>query len=123
MSTRVRQKVARPPTGSPLWAERRAKPRVMVPFRAAVRGVDDVGTPFEVATVVDNLSANGLYLRLTKGVSEGARLLINVSLYFNPAGSGDDGLSLEVYGFVRRVDRLPGGAAGVAVSFTTGVLL
>jgi len=107
----------------PLRLERRAKPRVVVPFRVTVQGVDKTGVPFEAATVLDNLGPGGLYVRLMKDVKEGARLLIDVCMDCQAAESEVTGLRLEVYGLVKRVDRVPGGAFGVAVSFTSSVLL
>ena len=44
--------------GSPLSGERRSKPRIYIPFPATVQGVDESGNPFEVDTVIDNLSGN-----------------------------------------------------------------
>ena len=106
------------------YLERRAKPRVSTPFRAAVQGTDVNGVHFDVTTTLDNLSAGGLYLRLANEVRVGSRLLVNV--HFN--GQGDAPLSecclsLEVYGPVARVDPVPSGFYGVAVTFSSSVLL
>ncbi len=108
---------------SHLRLERRTKPRVSVPFRATVQGVDRAGEAFETATVVDNLSAGGLYLRIRPEVSQGAGLLVNVDLAGHAEGLDAAGLNLEVYGHVRRVDPLPGGAFGVALAFSTSVFV
>ena len=105
------------------YAERRSRPRVSVPFRATVQGTDVDGVYFELTTVLDNLGAGGLYLRLTREVRLGSKLLVNVHIY----GHGDvlpaeSGLGLEVYGPVARVDLVPGGSYGVAVTFSNSVL-
>ena len=108
---------------SPPYLERRSKPRVSAPFRAAVQGTDVNGVHFDVTTTIDNLSAGGLYLRLASEVRVGSRLLVNVHLN----GQGDAllserCLSIEVYGPVARVDPIPGGFYGVAVTFSSSVL-
>ena len=108
---------------SPPYLERRSKPRVSVPFWATVQGTDVEGVHFEVTTILDNLSAGGLYLRLAREVRVGSRLLINVHL----SGREDvlpaeRGLDLEVYGPVARVDSVAGGSCGVAVTFSNSVL-
>lgn len=109
---------------SPPYLERRSKPRVSVPFQATVQGTDVEGVHFELTTILDNLSAGGLYLRLSREVRAGSKLLINVHLY----GQGEvippeRGLGLEVYGPVARIDYVPGGFYGVAVTFSNSVLL
>jgi len=106
-----------------LRLERRRKARVEVPFRATVQGRDGAGCPFEALTVADNLSAGGLYLRLLREVREGANLLINLSLAGEAAAPESHGLGLEVYGRVIRVAPVPGGAFGVAVTFTSSIFI
>jgi hypothetical protein len=103
--------------------ERRAKPRVSVPFQTTVQGTDEAGNDFEATIVLDNLSPGGLYLRLFRSVGVGSRLLVNVRMDRVEEAPEGDGFFLEVYGLVRRVDRLPGGAFGVALSFASSVLL
>ena len=108
---------------TPPYLERRAKPRVSVPFRATVQGTDVGGVHFEVTTVLDNLGAGGLYLRLANEVWVGSRLLVNVHLCAHgevPTSEGS--LGLEVYGPVTRVDSVAGGSYGVAVTFSSSVL-
>ena len=107
----------------PFRLERRTKVRVSVPFRAAVQGTDGEGVHFEVSTTLDNLSPGGLYLKLDREVRTGSRLLVNVYMDGHAGASGEQGFSLEVYGLVRRVDPLPDGVFGVAVSFASSVLI
>ena len=108
---------------SPLRLERRAKSRVSVPFQVMVHGTDVEGSHFEVTTVLDNLGPGGLYVRLTREVPVGAKLLVTIHMDRHERVPAGRGLCLEVYGPVRRVDTQPGGAYGVAVSFTNSVLL
>lgn len=107
----------------PTRFERRAKARVSARFSAAVQGTDRRGGHFEAATFLDNLSPVGLYLRLGREVAVGSKLLIYVYMGRGEGAPAEDGFTLEVYGLVRRVEPLPGGDVGVAVSFATGVLL
>jgi hypothetical protein len=65
--------------------ERRSTSRIELPFPAIVRGVDQDGEWFTLETVVDNLSACGLYLRLARPVEPRATLFVVVR--FAPAGS------------------------------------
>src|SRR5262245_29330904 len=57
-------------------AERRRHPRLRKPFPATVRGVDAYGESFEADTVLDNLSAGGLYLRLGRCVKQKTKLFV-----------------------------------------------
>ena len=60
--------------------ERRSKPRIDEHFPAKVRGVDTAGKAFKAETVIDNLSAGGVYLRLARPVSPGADLFVIIRL-------------------------------------------
>ncbi|HKA56411.1 MAG TPA: hypothetical protein VKJ47_22425 [Candidatus Binatia bacterium] len=53
-----------------------------------IRGVDASGTAFEINTVLDNMSADGLYVRLRRQVRLGTKLFIVVQLSTAPAGRG-----------------------------------
>lgn len=122
MNALIVEKFMLPASESGLWGERRAKPRVVIPFRSTVHGLDVEGLAFEVATVVDNMAGGGLYLRIMREVREGAKLLINVEMNCHQGAPEENGgMSLEVYGTVRRVDRMAGRAFGVAVSFTSSL--
>jgi hypothetical protein len=123
MNTLVNRNATQTVNNTRLRLERRAKPRVSVPFQTTVRGTDKAGTVFEATTVLDNLSPGGLYLRLLNGVGIGSRLLVNVRMDRVEEDPEDDGFVLEVYALVRRVDRLPDGVFGVALSFASSVLL
>lgn len=97
--------------------ERRSKPRVSEPFPARVRGVDGDGHKFKVIVELDNLSAGGVYLRISQMVPIGTRLLLLIGL----APSSDQWLKgplVSAQGVVVREDSLHGGDRGVAVMFT-----
>ena len=61
--------------GSP---ERRRKPRVAIESPATVRGVDANGQSFEENSMLDNLSAGGLFFQLPRQVEPGAREPVRV---------------------------------------------
>lgn len=100
--------------GSP---DRRRSPRICVPFPAIVRGVDKDGRPFEVNTVLDNVSSTGLYLRMMPCVEAGATVSVIFRL-FHPSGVTDGVSSVKVSDArVVRADDKPGGVCGVAAAF------
>jgi hypothetical protein len=108
------------PTHDPLAdcerAERRSSLRICNPFPALVRGVTASGEGFASRTVIDNLSASGLYLRLAQHVKPGEQLSIVIWLSDDP----NDELTaprVMVRGKVLRVESQPGGAYGLAVAF------
>jgi hypothetical protein len=97
--------------------ERRIKPRIFEHFRATVHGVNASGESFTVETVLENISATGLYLCLSQTVEVGAELLI-VSQLFNPVKEKTSGPLLALSGKVIRLGETSGEARGVAVEFT-----
>lgn len=97
--------------------ERRIKPRIFEHFKATVHGMNADGEPFTVETVLENISATGLYLRLPQAVELGAELLV-VSRLSNPANGGNSGPLLAISGNVIRLDEAGGEARGVAVEFS-----
>jgi len=60
--------------------ERRNRPRISKSFRVLVKGLDITGEPFDVSTVVENMSSTGVYLRLKREVEIGARLDLTIRL-------------------------------------------
>ena len=107
---------ARRPT-SYTGKERRIKPRIFGHFRATVHGVNADGEAFTVETVLENISATGLYLRLTQAVEVGTELLV-VSQLANPSNGKTSGPLLAMSGTVVRVGEATSDACGVAVEFT-----
>lgn len=57
-------------------AERRIKSRLQGPFPALVRGLNANGETFETETMLDDLSAGGLHLRLRQPVSLGVVIFL-----------------------------------------------
>ena len=96
--------------------ERRDKLRISVPFHAKVKGLDLTGNEFIVETVLDNISADGLYMRIVPSVEIGANLSIDVGLH-TTSHVTEDSPRFSLDGVVLRTEEKPGGAYGVAVSF------
>lgn len=96
--------------------ERRRKPRICVPFHAKVKGVNDSGEAFTIDTVLDNVSGEGLYMRMMRSVKRGTRLSIVVELHTPPKVKGD-APRFVIGGVVQRTDEKAGGVYGVAVCF------
>jgi hypothetical protein len=96
--------------------ERGSTPRIELPFPATVRGVDRHGERFELKTLLDNLSATGLYLRLARSVEPRAALFVVVRLTTVP-GRWTVGPDVAARGMVRRKEPRPGGTWGLAIAF------
>ena len=96
--------------------ERRSKPRIDVPFHARVQGIDGAGNEFFIETVLDNISSDGLYMRMMPSVEIGSALLIDVGLrpteHVTPEAP-----RFSISGVVLRKEDKLGGTSGVAVSF------
>jgi c-di-GMP-binding flagellar brake protein YcgR len=97
-------------------SERRSKLRICVPFHVEVKGVDSMGDEFGTETVLDNLSANGLYVRIMPTVEAGAKLSIVIGLY-TPSQVPNDAARVSIEGSVLRTEKKVGGVLGVAVGF------
>jgi hypothetical protein len=96
---------------APDW-ERRRKPRISAPFPIKVRGVDASGKGFEIETVVENISSSGVYLRLPKQMSTGAKF--NMAIRFNNAdGSGPNAM---LFCKVLRTELQPDELVGLAAA-------
>ncbi|MGH9932228.1 MAG: PilZ domain-containing protein [Pyrinomonadaceae bacterium] len=97
-------------------SDRRAKPRICVPFPAKVEGRDKNGEDFKVQTVLDNLSADGLYLRMVPYVEPGTKISILLKLV-TTADLVEAVPRFAIDGVVIRSEEKIGGARGVAVTF------
>jgi hypothetical protein len=75
------------------------------------------GEAFETDTVLDNLSASGLYLFLMQRVEQGANVFIVVQFSASPTVR-DTRPRVALRGEVLRTDRESSGACGIAVAFT-----
>ena len=96
--------------------ERRSSARIDAAYPARLRGVDVNDQPFKEETVLQNVSAGGLYVRLKRMVHEGSQVSLAVRL--STAESTDGAvLRLGVRGTVLRVEPQRDGSYGVAVEF------
>ena len=101
-------------TGAPRH-DRRAKERIYVPFPATVHWLNDEGQVTTVETVLDNLSSDGLYMRMLEYIAKGTRLSIEIALT-EPYFENRKASHLQVEGIALRTERKPGGVLGVAVA-------
>ncbi len=100
-----------------LSLERRDKLRVEGPYPAIVRGSDESGRRFEADTFVDNLSAGGLFLRLSEKVHKGTQLFILCQL----STSLEDGLPpprVAIRGRVVRLVPQADGSTGLGIAIS-----
>ena len=97
--------------------ERRLKLRLYGSFPATVRGLNDVGEAFEIDASLENIGAGGLYLRMAREVSPGAKLFILTRLSAASGAVGAPRLALR--GTVLRAELQPDGTCGVAVGLTS----
>ena len=96
--------------------ERRSVPRIVTPFPATVRGVNQAGDWFRIDTVLDNFSAAGLYLRLVLPIEPGATMFVVVRFTVGPAAR-PAAPGVAARGVVVWAEPQPG-AWGVAMKFT-----
>jgi hypothetical protein len=97
--------------------ERRGKPRIYKAFHVNVRGVDINGQPFDVASVLDNLSSTGIYLRLAQEIELGEKLSMIIRLstsYIDEVPVA----KIAVEGSILRKEPLPDGMFGFAIAIT-----
>jgi hypothetical protein len=95
--------------------ERRRMARIYDPFPTMVRGVDESGTLFLSRTVIDNISTDGLYMRLLHKIEQRTKLYIIVQVS-NLQIEGEPAMRLHLSGEVVRVEPRLGGVNGLAVS-------
>jgi len=95
--------------------DRRRQARIYDPFPAMVRGVDVSGTAFLSKTIIDNISTDGLYLRLMQQIEHRTKLSVIVQLS-NLQIEGEPAMRLHLSGEALRVEPRLGGAWGLAVS-------
>ena len=94
--------------------ERRKSPRIQEPFPIEISGIDAQGRKFCVSTVLDNLGAGGLYLRLSFSVQRTSKL----HLVFRLSASADTpSPRVAATGFATRIEQLMDGTFGIAVAF------
>ena len=95
-------------------AERRRSQRIHTPFPTTVRGMDAHGKVFRSRTTIDNISTDGLYLRLMPCIEPGTKLSVLVHIS-NSQIVGETTFRLRLDGEVLRIEPRPGGACGVAM--------
>ncbi|MBC7932770.1 MAG: PilZ domain-containing protein [Rubrivivax sp.] len=93
------------------FAERRRHLRICLPFPATVEGLNEEGAPFQFDTLLDDLSAGGLYLRVVEHVKKDNELSVTARL----STVTNRGVVVRLTGKVLRVEPKPGGAFGVAM--------
>jgi hypothetical protein len=59
--------------------------RTNVRYHGSVRGVDGNGDTFKTDVIIDNMSANGLYLRIPRNIRQGSQTCIALRLSTNLA--------------------------------------
>jgi hypothetical protein len=96
--------------------ERRQKRRVSQPFPATLRGVDARGERVDIDTVLDNISANGVYVRISRQLERGARIGVGIGL--KQSDQWDATARVAVRGVVARVERTRTGEYGTGIAFT-----
>ena len=97
---------------------RRSHERLYGPCVATVRGVDAGGAEFTETTVLDNVSASGLCVKLRRDVALGSRLFVVFA--FSPVALENVSVPrVAAHGEVRRVEALSDGdnARGVGIQF------
>ncbi len=92
--------------------ERRSKPRINEPFPTRAWGVDDAGQAFQIDCVIDNMSSNGVYLRIPKRMNSGEEISLAIRLL----SSLDGGASTLVRGEVLRNEAQADGLHGIALA-------
>jgi len=92
--------------------ERRTKARINEPFPTRAWGVDDAGQAFQIDCVIDNMSSNGVYLRLPRRMNSGDEL----SLVIRLLSDVDSGASTLVRGEVLRHEPQADGLHGIALA-------
>jgi len=92
--------------------ERRSKSRINEPFPTRVWGIDDAGQAFQIDCVIDNMSSNGVYLRIPRRVNSGDEISLVIRLLSNV----DSGASTLVRGQVLRHEPQADGLHGIALA-------
>ncbi|HEV8129688.1 MAG TPA: PilZ domain-containing protein [Acidobacteriota bacterium] len=95
--------------------ERRRDYRFSFPFPARVRAVDAGGETFQADVVIDNISAGGLYIRLSRSVRTGEEIFAVIRLSTEKGGNARVP-RLAMLGTVVRAEPKVNGECGVAVT-------
>jgi len=93
------------------FSERRAKPRIRQAFSTRVSGVDCENRPFDVHVGLENISSEGLYLRIPRMLRPGDELSLVVQF-----SNGGPGATAALRAGVVRVDPGSDGLNGIAMA-------
>ena len=94
--------------------ERRQKARISEPFPARIWGVDSGDLPFNVDSVIDNMSSTGLYLKTPREVGSGSEVKLIVHLLSGPTS----GATAAVHGRILRSELQADGNYGLAIAIS-----
>ena len=94
--------------------ERRQKARIKEPFPARIWGVDSGDLPFNLDSVIDNMSSTGLYLKAPREVETGSEVKLIVHLLSGPTS----GVTASLQGRVLRSELQADGKYGLAVAIS-----
>jgi hypothetical protein len=94
--------------------ERRLKARISEPFPARIWGVDSGDLPFNVDSVVDNISSTGVYVKSSRDVSVGSEVKLIVHLLSGPAS----GVTASLQGKILRSESQADGRYGLAIAIS-----
>jgi hypothetical protein len=94
--------------------ERRQKARINEPFPARIWGVDSGDLPFNVDSVIDNMSSTGLYLKTPREVGSGSEVKLIVHLLSGPSS----GVTAAVHGRILRSELQADGNYGLAIAIS-----
>ena len=94
--------------------ERRQKARISEPFPARIWGVDSGDLPFNVDSVIDNMSSTGLYLKTPRAVGSGSEVKLIVHLLSGPTS----GATAAVHGRILRSELQADGNYGLAIAIS-----
>jgi hypothetical protein len=95
--------------------ERRRSPRLEYLFPATLRGTDAMGQRLDIDTVLDNISANGLYVRISRRLEPGVAIAVGIAL---KRGQWETTGRVALRGIVTRVELPRRGEYGVAIAFS-----
>ena len=98
-------------------AERRRSLRISVPFPVRIRGISSTGRHLEAYTELENLSAGGLFLKMTQDIRnwKHLRVILWLSLTGNPETPAP---VVAARAEVLRIEAHPDQRLGFAVAFT-----
>ena len=87
-------------------------------FQATVHGINERGESFRIDTLIENISAGGLFLWLPQCLEQGATLLIVSQLAKPNNGPAVTAPLVAIHGVVLRARPVQSGLCGVAMKIT-----